>query len=51
MHDVSYSFKQKPVPKISQKLQIFWKAPKFIKKSQKLGQKHEMHEKVKERRS
>ena len=51
MHDVLKSFKQKPVPKISQKLQNFWKTPKFIKKSQKLGQKHEMHEKVKERRS
>ena len=51
MYDVLYSFKQKPVPKISQKLQNFWKTPKFIKKSQKLGQNHEMHEKVKERRS
>ena len=51
MHDVLKSFKQKPVPKISQKLQNFWKTPKFIKKSQKLGQKHEMHEKMKERRS
>ena len=32
MHDVLKSFKQKPVPKISQKLQNFWKTPKFIKK-------------------
>ena len=32
MHDVLKSFKQKPVPKISQKLQKFWKTPKFIKK-------------------
>ena len=39
----------KPIPKISQKLQNFWKPPKFIKKPQKLGQKYEMHEKVKQR--
>ena len=52
MHDILKSFKQKPVKKISQKLQNFWKTPKFIKKkSKKLGQRHEMHEKVKERRS
>ena len=51
MLDAFKTFKQKPVPKISQKLQNFWKTPKFITKSQKLGQKHEMHEKVKERRS
>ena len=51
MHDVLKSFKQKPVPKISQKLQNFLETPKFNKKSQKLGSKHEMHEKVKERRS
>ena len=44
MHDVLNSVKQKPIPK-------FHKNSKIFEKSQKLGQKHEMHEKVKERRS
>ena len=42
MHDVLNSVKQKPIPK-------FHKNSKIFEKSQKLGQKHEMHEKVKER--
>ena len=36
MHDVLKSFKQKPIPKISQKIQIFWNTPKFIKKIPKV---------------
>ena len=35
MHDVLKSFQQKPVPKISQKLQNFWKTLKFKKKKKK----------------
>ena len=31
MHDDLKSFKQAPIPKISQKPQKFWKTPKFIK--------------------
>ena len=37
MHDVLKSFKQKLVPKISQKLQNFEKPQCLSKKSQKLG--------------
>ena len=35
MHDVLKSFQQKPVPKISQKLQNFWKTLKLKKKKKK----------------
>ena len=39
MHDDLKSFRQKPVPKIAQKLQNFEKPQILSKKSQKLGQK------------
>ena len=36
MHDVLKSFQQKPVPKISQKLQNFWKTLNLKKKKKNL---------------